>query len=442
MRRIGASILASLGAALLASCSGARAASAVVWTDVPELAIAVELFDSRPGDDKVELVWKGGLAEALRGANGRDGGACPALVIGRGLDIASVRDRLDTIDYLLGSGGVNRGEFYPELLERGVIAGRRILLPISFNLPAIVFLRGGAFGGGGFTLSLEEMSAPCAAFNATESGGYTRMGFSPRWNGRFLVAALDSGVAGSKAAAFRERAASGAAGGAEPGLDWDEQGLAASLAALASWSARVNGPAPLEDDFQFKYLYAPPYRWIEGGKALYACMDSSELFSLPEKKRADLDFRWYASGGRAPVSEASAYAGLVRGAPGRKKAEAFLRWLLTPAAQRAILERSSRERELESSFGIAGGFSSIRVINEESLPAYYPALVGHAPPELSTSLPKPPDWRELEAAVVAPWALEAAAALQAPKAGASAFDPTKELAERIAGYREKTSSQR
>jgi hypothetical protein len=425
--------LAFLSCALFASCGGAGYEKAVIWTDLPELAIAVELFDARAGGPRVELAWKADLAEALGQAGGKNAEALPSLVVGRGLESDRFRDRLDALDYLIDTGSVKRAAFYPELLEGGIVGGKRVLLPVSFNLPAIVFRRGEAVGGAGFTLSLAEMSGPSAAFNAAESGGYAAMGFSPRWRQDFFVAALDSGAAGSKGASFREGRGAKGARGAAPELAWDAEGLAASISALASWSAKANGQAVLEDDFAFKYLYAPPYRWLKEGRVLYAYMDSSELFTLSGERKADLDFRWFASHGRVRVSEGSAYAGLPRGAPGRKSAEAFLRWLFSPEAQKAMLERASDTRSLENSFGIAGGFSSIRLVNEEAFPMYYPELLGHAPQSLALPGPFPDDWRALESGLIGPWALEAAAAAQSPKPGSpGSLDPSGELAKRLA----------
>jgi len=197
----------------------------------------------------------------------------------------------------------------------------------------------------------------------------------------------------------------------------------------------VNGSSELEDDFQFKYLFSPPYRWLKDGRTLYAYMDSSELFLLSEEKRAELDFRWFAADGRVPVSDGSVYAGLVRGASGHAAAEAFLEWLLTPEAQRAILERSRDTRAADYGFGVIGGFSSIRSVNEGIFPGFYPDLVGHAPPEekLTAPSPLPGDWPALQAGVIAPWALEA----MAGAAGASGSP----LEARIADYRARGSRQ-
>jgi hypothetical protein len=299
-----------------------------------------------------------------------------------------------------------------------------VLLPLSFNLPAIVFMRDAPAPGDGFTVSLGQLSEPSAAFAKKEGGAYSRMGFSPRWDPRFLVTCLSRG---------------GGLGSREGDLAWDAAGLASALGELASWSTGVNGSAAKEDDFQFKYLFAPPYRRLKEGRTLYEYMDSSELFVVPEDRRAELDFRWLACDGRVPVSDGAVYAGIIRGAPGRGAAEAFLRWLLRPDSQRAVLERARGARAAGYSFGFAGGFSSIRSVNEEVFPAFYPALVGHAPPAASLSAPAelPRDWPSIEAAVFEPWALEAEAraSVRAPSALVD------ELAARLADYRKRGARQ-
>jgi hypothetical protein len=422
MRTAAAAILAATIACLLASCArpadaGPAAAGVLVWTDVPELALAVEIYDARPeatGSGAVRLRWVASLPEALRSAADSGGGeALPALAIGRYLAGAAVRDRFLPLDRFLD--GVAGKDFYPHLLEAGVVGGRRLLLPVSFNLPLVVFARGSPVAGDGFTLSLPEMAGPSSSFNRKAEGAYARMGFSPRWYGDFMVAALEAG--GARFAEGRE-------------LAWSGRGLESALGEIVSWASRVNGAPALEDDFQFKYLYAPPYRYLAEGRTLYAYMDSSGFFTSPEGKRADLDFRCFAQSGRVIILDGVVCAGLLRGAPGGKGAEAFLRWLLGPDAQRAVLERARRAGVLDSYFGVAGGFSSIRSVNEDVFPAYYPALVGHAPPaeSLAAPAPLPGDWPALKAEVVGPWAVEATSDLPAR---------IRELSAKVADFRKR-----
>jgi hypothetical protein len=412
--------LAALSAAALASCAARD--RAIVWTDAPELVLAVELYDAREGSrDRVELAWKPRVAEALESA---EPGCGPDLVIGRRL--AAARGKLADLDHLLRRGLVAKDSFYPELLEGGIVGKDRLLLPVSFNLPAIAFKKGLA-AGGEFTISLAQMAGPADSFDEKPRGPFARIGFSPRWNPSFLAEYLGWGGAG-----FREDPASAA------GLSWDKSGLAAALAELSAWSTRAGRSASAEDDYAFKYLFSPWYRWLGDGKARYAYVDSSEFFSAPEGRRAGLDIRWLSVSGRVPVCEGAVYAGLVRGASGRRAAESFLRWLLTEDAQRAVLERSRRTRAPGLAFGFSGGFSSLRAVNEEVLPALYPELVGHAPPQGGLAAPAmmPADWPQIRDAAIAPWALEAAArpAQDSPEALSSG------LATALADYRKKVAA--
>ena len=247
------------------------------------------------------------------------------------------------------------------------------------------------------------------------------MGFSPRWNGDFLV--LATSAAG---AAFRE---------GKP-LSWSEPGLGAGIGAMRAWVEKANASAALEDDFQFKYLFTPAYQYVASGRALFAYVDSADFFVIPEEKRASLDFRWFAAaGGEVPVSDDIVYAAMPRSGKGKQAAEAFLKWLFREDSQRAILERSRRTRALESSFGVAGGFSSIRSVNERAFPLYYPSLVGHMPPADAMRAPNvlPSDWPALKAAVVAPWLVETTARKALPS------NPGEELAARIEEYRKRAA---
>lgn len=395
----------------LASCSETGAGPTAIWTDAPELALAVELFNSSQDRYLVELEWKAGLAEAVRQAK-----EPPGLVVGRYLKNQGVRERLRSLDYLFGELVVNQSSFYPGLLALGNVEGRQMLLPVSFNLPAIAFARDAAPVGDGFLLGLADMAPAASAFNRRAGGGFSRMGFSPRWDPAFLVLAANAAGAG-----FKE---------GKP-LAWNEKGLAAGVEALRAWTVSTNGSAAQEDEFQFKYLYTPGYQYLSSGRALFAYVDSSAFFTIPDDKRASLDYRWFASRGGLPLSDDLVYAAIPRSGAGRPAAEAFLKWLFREDSQDALLERSRRTRAIERSFGVVGGFSSIRAVNERILPLYYPSLVGHLPPAEALMSPNvlPGDWPELKSAVVAPWLAEATAR------AAPAANPGEELAARVAEYR-------
>lgn len=419
MRRIPALACLCL-AAFLGSCSLADGGNAELWTDVPELAFAAELFNASQDRYLVEVSWKTGLAEAIRQAK-----SPPSLAVGRYLKSQAVRDRFQSLDYLFGELVVNQAAFYPGLLSLGNIDGRQLLLPVSFNLPAIIFAKAAAQNAfrvnNDFVLGMNDLAPTATSFNRKENGAYSRMGFSPRWDGNFLVL-----VVNAAGATFKE---------GRP-LSWHERGLAAGLESIRAWVAATNGSAALEDDFQFKYLFTPAYQYVSSERALFAYLDSAEFFVIPEEKRTALDFRWFATvDGSVPVSDDIVYAAIPRAGKGKPAAEAFLKWLFREDSQKALLDHSRESRALELSFGLAGGFSSIRLVNEKVFPLYYPSLVGHMPPGDALMAPNvlPSDWPELKAAVLAPWLVEVTARKDLPD------DPGEELATRIAEYRKRAS---
>jgi hypothetical protein len=411
-------IAAGLGAAVCGSCTFIDTRPAKIWTDVPEIALCAELFNDSQKRFLIEVQWKSDLVAAIRQTQ-----TPPTLAIGRFLKSQDIRARFLTLDYLFGELVVNQSAFYPELLSLGNVEGRQILLPVSFDLPAIVFPRGTPGIKNDFTLGLTDLAGPAKAFNQREGANYVRMGFSPRWDGDFLTLAVNAA-----GAAFRE---------GKP-LTWNDQGLRSAVSGIRAWTAAVNGASSFEDDFQFKYLYTPAYQYVAAGRSLFAYIDSDSFFLIPEEKRSTLDYRWFAHEGLVPISEQVVFAGLVRSGRGRLAAEAFIKWFFTEKAQRGILESERRARALESSFGIAGGFSALRSVNEKVFPLFYPALVGHLPPANSMSAPQelPSDWPRLEHSVIAPWLIQVTSL---PTSSPSA-EIGRELSAKIVDYNKKSAS--
>jgi ABC-type glycerol-3-phosphate transport system substrate-binding protein len=424
MRHAFAPLAAALAcaAALSASCSEPADGPAEVWTDAPALALAAELFNGSQSRYAVEVRWVDDLALALRAAK-----RPPAVVAGRYLKGSIVRDAFRPLDFLFARHRVDRDSFYADILALGEADGKQLLMPLSFNLPAVAFEAGAAAPADEFTISLAEMASPSSDFgrgSAGAKGGMAsaRMGFSPRWDPDFLALAV-----GSLGAAFRQ---------GKGGLSWSGDGLARALDEVRGWTDRVDGSAAAADDYQFKYLYAPAYQYVREGRALFAYMKSSDLFLIPDDKRSELDFRWFAADGRVPVSDDIVYVAASRDGAGREAGEAFAAWLFSEGSQAAILELSRRSRAMESNFGIAGGFSSMRSVNEKYFAKYYPALLGHMPPAASLSVPAalPEDWRALRKEVLEPWLLEAAASSR------PAEDSIADLPKRLAEYRKKGSA--
>lgn len=432
-----------------------------IWTDVPEMALVAERFNASQDRFVVDLRYEADLSGALREAR-----RAPSLAVGRFLKSSQVRDRFQSLDYLFGELAVNQAAFYPSLLALGNIDGRQLLLPVSFNLPALVFLREGVgraaapsapapaaartAGAAGtarqasaqpasppgasvsplaeleldFLLSMEDLARLAPTFNLKQKESYVRMGFSPRWDPDFLCI-----VASSEGASFRE---------GKP-LGFDEQGLRRAVDGLREWSATANGGGEAEDDYQFKYLYTPPYTYLAERRALFAYMRSDEYFLVPEEKRAGLDFRWFEAKGAVPIDEGIVYAAILRKGRNKAGAEAFLSHLFREESQESLLAASRATRAMESFFGVAGGFSALRAVNEKAFPAYYPGLVGRLPPADALSAPNilPGDWPLIKSEVLGPWLVDASG-----KAPGAAFEPARELGRRIAEFYEKQAAAR
>jgi len=387
---------------------------------VPELALYVELFNSTQSRNILDVRWKSDLAAALRETK-----AMPALVVGRYLKSAGTRDRFQALDYLFGELTVNQSAFYPGLLALGSMEGRQLLLPVSFDIPAIVFMRGGESKiSDDFLVGMEGMAQAAKLYNKKQGESYTRMGFSPRWNPDFLCLAAAAAGAG-----FKE---------GKP-LAYSDSGLRSAVDELRAWTRDANGSPSLEDDFQFKYLYTPAYKYVAEGRALFAYLTSDEFFLVPEEKRSILDYRWFARNGLVPVDEGIVYAALPRAGRDKPKAEAFLTWFFQEDNQKAMLEKARTTRAIEGSFGIASGFSSIRSVNERVFPLYYPSLVGHLPPADSLAPPNvlPGDWPELKDKVVGPWLVE----VTSHESGVSQ-DLGKKLEEQIAAHYKRKAATR
>ncbi len=400
--------LAAAAAIALSSCSPGMN-TAVLLTDRAEFAFYADAFNASQGRYHVELRYRPNVSRILE--EGTETGA--SLVVGRYLANSSARSRFVNLDYLFRELILNPSGIYQSLLAGGELDGRQLLLPVSFNMPLVAFRRSESrLTKDNFVISLEEMRAAAAEANEAKEGGFVRMGFSPRWDAGFLFL-----YARLHGAAFREGTP----------LAWSDEGLAAALAGTKAWSVEVNRSPVDEEDFQFKYLYVPHHLAVLSGRIRFAFMDSSEYFLLSEERRAPLDYRWVAQGNSIPVLEDVLYAGILRKGSGRGAAESFLKWFFREETQRFLLERSKQMRTNESVFGIAGGFSSVRSVNERALAAFYPSLLGHLPPpEYLTASPSlPGEWVELKSRILDPFLQNAAGA--APRD----FDPSADLRRRI-----------
>ena len=373
-------------AVLFGSCWTGTSRVAVLWTDRPEFAAYAEHFNSGQSRFKIETYYREDPAQALAGTK-----AYPDLVVGSWLKSASTRAYFKPLDYFFEDLLLKETAFYPRLLALGNIDSKQYLLPVSFNLPALIFSRdNAALVPTPFTLSLEDIQRLAKAYNRLNGDSFIRMGFSPRWNDEFLFIA--SSLWGTS---FREGTP----------LAWDAGALEKAISMVRAWTADANRDAAAEDEFSFKYLYDPAPKLASSGRILFAYLPSDELFTVPEERRATLDFRWIVRESSIPVIEGASYLGICKNGKGRDAADAFVQWFYREDTQRELLAQSERNRTDETVFGIADGFSALRSVNEQVYPQFYPGLLGHVPPADYLSPPNilPRDWLILKSRVVLPY---------------------------------------
>jgi hypothetical protein len=376
----------ALPAVLLAvrSCALFPAKTAVLWTDRSEFAFYAAEFNAAQSKYKIEVRYFDSPAGELIRTEEH-----PDIVAGSWLKSASTRVYFKTLDHFFGKN-FPESAFYARLLAIGSIDGAQFLLPVSFNVPALIFARNKAALSNPFTIGLDEMKRLGGDYNSATDGVYTRMGFSPLWDDNFLFI-----TAVLFKAAFQE---------AEP-LAWNAAALDRAMSFVYDWITEVNGGVQAVDDFYFKYFYEPPATLALSERILFTYMSSDKLFTLPEERRSSLDFRWIAEGSAIPLAESAVYMGLPKNGKAPGAAAAFVRWFYQAGTQRRLLEHSKSTRAIETSFGISGGFSALRTVTEQVFPLFYPGLLGHMPPAdfLSPANILPGNWTAVKERVILPY---------------------------------------
>lgn len=365
---------------------------AVIWTDKVEFAAYCELFNNSQDKFKIIAQYKQNPAEALIQTK-----TPPDIVVGAWLKGKSARTKFRKINYLLKKEKIAPTSFYEELLALGNVGGNQYLLPVSFNLPTIIFSSANKrLLRNDFTLSLDEIKELAPSFNKKENGVYTRMCFSPRWEDEFLYM-----TARGFHSAFEEEGNF---------FSWDDKALRKSLNYIRNWSLNVNSSPQKEDEFKFKYLYYQPYTLVTSELCMFYYLPSDKLFSLSPEKLQNIDFRWLEYDGKSTLFDDILYSGICSGAKNVKAAEAFFIWFYSEETQRKILERKHQMNLTINEFGLAGGFSAIKSVTEKIFPSYYPLLLAHLPQNQSLKAPHilPNSWIRLKQEIVLPYLKDAA----------------------------------
>ena len=373
-----------------AGCSLKRETLITIWTNIPEFTEYGELFNDTHGKKKVILVYKKNPSEAIASKAEKNS---PDIAVGPWLRTDKTSRFFRSIDTIFDGNGITQSIFYPQLLEAGKIRQAYYLLPVSFNLPAVIFSRENAAAvEDNYTLSIEQIKAAGAAFNVQQKNGvYTRIGFAPQAGNSFLYF-----TAKAKGAQFREYKSS---------FTWNADKLSDAIEYLKNWSKTVNTSSEAERDFTYKYLSVPNFKRVTSGRTLFAYITSDALFSLTPEQSEMLDYRWIYDGNKIPIEDSFVTLGIPKGAKHPNAAYDFIVWFLSAETQRAILERKAKQNLDIHQFGIAGGFSSIKEVNEHILPLYKTMLLTNTPPTDMLGVPEklPADWEIIKEQIIVPY---------------------------------------
>jgi hypothetical protein len=390
-----------VGAGLLFSSCGLLSDPTVkLLTSHAEMAAYAERYNAVQDKFKVEVQFSDSPFQSVLDGEQAD------IVIGEWLSTPRLLDRFDYTSDIVKPGRIDPSWFYPELLSMGSRDSRPMLVPISFDLPAVVF---SAASTGTATassippmfISLELMRSLSAKFNTKGKNGYLAMGFSPLWNAGFLS---------EMSAAFGTRFRAG-----RDGMPvWETEGLTRTADFLRGWLSQINGGTDIDAAFKEKQLVLPFYKLLAAKKILFTLYPFTAFFSLDEEVRRGLDFRWLSESGIVHAMEDVVFGGILRIGRNTRGGRDFLEWLISPSTQRDLLDVVQSKRI--AVFGVMNGFSSLKAINEKELGAKYPMLLGHIPTDNLLRFPQllPDNWVKVRDEVIQPWLIAAASGVDIP----------------------------
>ena len=362
----------------------------VIWTSCREFAQYIELFNSQHKDNCAILVYKENPALSLPPAKDENP---PDIIVGSWLRDEAPQKSFKSLDYLFDTKRLTSEDFYPQLLDSGKRKNSQFLLPVSFNLPAVIFAtENKELIPDSYVLSLNQIRSTASAYNAkNKKDAYTKIGFTPLGNDDFLYL-----VAKMKGVDFREEKGE---------IAWDGQALMYSVSLLRDWVTKENTSPQIEEDFTFKYLFMPYYRQVSSGRTLFAYTTSDNLFKILKEQDLAVDYRWIVENKSIFIEDSVTMMGIYNKARNQVGATEFISWFFQSENQKNILE-SKENMHLETDmFGIAGGFSSLRDVTEHILPIYYNQLLTNLPPSQMLTVPQklPARWESYRTLVVEPY---------------------------------------
>lgn len=387
--RIGISIFALIIILLCSACVHFTS-SALIWTDMPELIIAAQLFNRENDQYTIDVEYKAYPASEINNAT-----KPPSLIIAKYMLSNTVLKKFASLDELFTKYYLDPNDIYPALLNAGKLGSRHVLLPVSFDCELIIENKSETARAGTAMLDSEMIRQASQAFTRIENGKISSLGFSPRWDLSFAENWLLAGNVGF-APNQNWKLTSVPAVSADMSLWpilWNKQNLEKSIEVLLSFNSDIR--ISDQDAFAFVYFNKPGYQLVLEGKVLYWPMKASEFSKLPHSTREQLRYRFPTVENKLILTSDSRYMGIPKGSKNRKAALEFARWLLVSTNQEKIWKEMESQQLLPDYVGAFDGFSSIMQVNETIFLRYFPDYGQN--PLLSAAIPEPahiPDYWE------------------------------------------------
>jgi len=378
----------------LLSCSQRTDNRTVIWASSSEFAQYIELFNRTHPNNKVILVYKENPADCLPPARDE---AVPDIIVGPYLRSDKTWRQFKSLEFLFDRQILSSEDFYTQLIDSGKQYRGQYLLPVSFNLPCVMFASENRdLVKNNYTLTIDQIRETAAAFNSqNKNGAFTKMGFTPlSYRGfPYLVARLYN-------TDFRTE---------KGNIVYSNVALKETIGFLRDWSETANQSVQTEDDFAYKYLFMPDYRQATSGRCLFSYTTSDQLFRFMDNEDEGIDYRWIYKGDSIPIEDSFVMMGIYKDAGNVVGATEFISWFLKSENQKDILDRKSKASLDTEKFGIAGGFSAVREVNDRILPVYYTKLLSNLPPSQMISVPEklPAKWESYKEIVIEPYIKDA-----------------------------------
>ena len=383
---------------LLVSCHVTNEEPLIIWTDSPQLASYVELFNATHAGVKAVALYKAFPSEALafeaKNAENR-----PDILIGSYLKNDRTHASYSSLNGLFKTDFLNKEDYYPQLLDYGAMNKKQYLIPISFNIGAVMVSgQNEKLLENPYFISLDEIREKSFSFNKIEnSSEFSIMSFAPSWSEAFIYEATRL-----KGVNYRQNGQD---------FSYDKEELQDCIDYMINWTARYNKDTETEQNFAFKYLYMPEYKQVSSGRCLFAYTTSEEFLALDAEQQEGISYRWLKEGDNVYIEDDIITLGLYKHSKHKKEAKIFILWFCSQETQKQLLQKSKEINVNNKSFGILGGFSAIVDVNKTVFPVYYHSLLSNMPPEdyITPVQMLPSRWNDIKENVILPYLKEATA---------------------------------